>query len=309
MSFRQAKKRVDDTLELIPLAKEDPAYAIEVEAMANEAQAIVEKMEFARMLAGELDKNDALMTINSGAGGTESCDWAAMVYRMYTRWAEKRGHKIEIVDYQAGDEAGIKSVAFYVRGAYAYGYLKSETGVHRLVRISPFDANARRHTSFVSVFVSADIDDDIEIEIAEKDLKVDTYRAGGAGGQHVNKTDSAVRLTHTPTGVVAASQSERSQHQNRAKAMKMLRAKLYELEMQKRQAEQDKINKTKKAIEWGSQIRSYVLQPYRLVKDHRTGFSLGNADGVLDGNLDGFMEAFLLAQGGKGFVTDTGMDV
>jgi len=309
LSFRQAKKRVDDTLELIPLAKEDPAYAIEVEAMANEAQAIVEKMEFARMLAGELDKNDALMTINSGAGGTESCDWAAMVYRMYTRWAEKRGHKIEIVDYQAGDEAGIKSVAFYVRGAYAYGYLKSETGVHRLVRISPFDANARRHTSFVSVFVSADIDDDIEIEIAEKDLKVDTYRAGGAGGQHVNKTDSAVRLTHTPTGVVAASQSERSQHQNRAKAMKMLRAKLYELEMQKRQAEQDKINKTKKAIEWGSQIRSYVLQPYRLVKDHRTGFSLGNADGVLDGNLDGFMEAFLLAQGGKGFVTDTGMDV
>jgi peptide chain release factor 2 len=306
---RRLEKLVSDSLELLPLIKEDESLAPELEAMAAEAEAGVAKMEFARMLSGENDVADAIVTINSGAGGTESCDWAAMLFRMFSRWAERKGHKLEILDMQSGDEAGIKSVSFYVRGAYAYGYMKSETGVHRLVRISPFDANARRHTSFTSVFVSADIDDSIVIDIADKDLKTDTFRAGGAGGQHVNKTDSAVRITHIPTGIVVACQAERSQHKNRSTAMKMLRAKLYELEQQKQQEEKDKVNSTKKEIKWGSQIRSYVLQPYRLVKDHRTGFSTSQADSVLDGDLDGFMEAFLLAQGGKGFVGDDGAEL
>lgn len=307
--IRKLEKMVADGLELIPLVKQDESLAPEVEAMAAEAEAGTAKMEFARMLSGENDVADAIMTINAGAGGTESCDWAAMLFRMFSRWAESKGHKVEVLDLQSGDEAGIKSVSFYVRGPYAYGYMKSETGVHRLVRISPFDANARRHTSFTSVFVSADIDDSIVIDIADKDLKTDTFRAGGAGGQHVNKTDSAVRITHLPTGIVVACQAERSQHKNRSTAMKMLRAKLYELETQKRQEETDKVNSTKKEIKWGSQIRSYVLQPYRLVKDHRTGFSTSQADSVLDGNLDGFMEAFLLAQGGQGFVGDDGAEL
>ncbi|MCC6810130.1 MAG: peptide chain release factor 2 [Deltaproteobacteria bacterium] len=303
-TFAALKKKIDDALELLPLAKEDPSEMPAIEAMAKDAEAGVAKMEFARMLSGELDGNNAIVAINAGSGGTESQDWASMLLRMYKRWAERRGFTVEMVDYQSGDEAGIKSASFFVRGQYAYGYLKAETGVHRLVRISPFDSNARRHTSFSSVFISPEIDDDIEIDLNEGDIRMDTYRAGGSGGQHVNKTDSAVRLTHIPTGTVVASQAERSQHKNRSTAMKMLRAKLYELEMQKRQAEQDRINSTKKAIAWGSQIRSYVLQPYRLVKDHRTAFQSGNTDAVLDGDLDGFMEAFLLAQGGKGFVHD-----
>ncbi len=305
-SYTTLKKKVDDALELLPLAKEDESLMPELETMLKDAEAGVTKMEFARMLAGELDPNNAIVAINAGSGGTESQDWASMLFRMYKRWAERRGFVVEMVDYNAGEEAGIKNASFFVRGEFAYGYLKAETGVHRLVRISPFDSNARRHTSFTSVFISPEIDDDIEIEINEGDLRVDTYRAGGSGGQHVNKTDSAVRLTHIPTGTVVASQAERSQHKNRSTAMKLLRAKLYELEMQKKQAETDRINSTKKAIAWGSQIRSYVLQPYRLVKDHRTGHHSGNTDDVLDGNLDPFMEAFLLAQGGKGFVHEDG---
>ncbi len=307
--FDELRKKVDDALELLPLAKEDPAMLPEIEQMAKEAEDGVAKMEFARMLSGELDPNNAIITINAGSGGTESQDWAQMLLRMYTRWAEKHGMQVEMVDLQSGEEAGIKNASFWVRGPYAYGYLKAETGVHRLVRISPFDSNARRHTSFSSVFVAPEIDDDVQIEINEKDLRTDTYRAGGAGGQHVNKTDSAVRITHIPTGIIVASQAERSQHKNRSTAMKMLRARLYELEMQKRQAEQDRINSTKKAIEWGSQIRSYVLQPYRMVKDHRTRFQSSNTDATLDGELDGFMEAFLLAQGGKGFVHEGGEDL
>jgi peptide chain release factor 2 len=308
-TFEILRSKVTDALELLPIAKEDDTLMPEIEQMAKEAEEGIQKMEFARMLAGELDPNNAIVTVNAGSGGTESQDWAQMLLRMYTRWAEKRGMQVEMVDYQVGEEAGIKSAAFFVRGPFAYGYMKAETGVHRLVRISPYDSNARRHTSFSSVFISPEIDDDIEIEINEADLKTDTYRAGGAGGQHVNKTDSAVRITHMPTGIVVASQAERSQHKNRSTAMKMLRARLYELEMQKRQAETDRVNATKKAIAWGSQIRSYVLQPYRLVKDHRTGFHSSNTDAVLDGDLDGFMEAFLLAQGGKGFVHEEGGDM
>lgn len=304
--WHAAKQSVESVLELVPLAQGDESMLSDIAAMAAEAQTQVAAMEFKRMLSGEMDSHDAIVNINSGAGGTESCDWVSMLFRMYLRWAEKHQFKIETLDLQPGDEAGIKSVTFAVQGAYAYGYLKAETGVHRLVRISPFDSNARRHTSFASLFVSANIDDDIEIDINLADIKTDTYRAGGAGGQHVNKTDSAVRLTHIPSGVVVACQTDRSQHQNRAKAMKMLRARLYEIERQKREAELDKVNQTKKAIEWGSQIRSYVLQPYRLVKDHRTGHQSGNTDAVLDGELDGFIEAFLLARGGQGFLEEGG---
>jgi peptide chain release factor 2 len=219
-----------------------------------------------------------------------------MLLRMYTRWAERHGFKVDLVDVQPGDGAGIKNATLTVEGPYAYGYLKAEAGIHRLVRISPFDANARRHTSFASVFIYPEVDDEIEIEIDETELRIDTYRSSGAGGQHVNKTDSAVRLTHLPTGIVVACQNERSQHKNKAMAMKILRARLYELEEQKKREKMAELNKTKKDIAWGSQIRSYVLHPYRLVKDHRTGVEIGNADGVLDGDLDQFIEAYLQAQ-------------
>jgi len=256
----------------------------------------VERMEFARMLSGEHDPSSAIISINAGAGGTEAQDWAEMLLRMYLRWCERKGFKTEITEYQPGEEAGAKSVTFTVDGAYAYGYLKAEKGIHRLVRISPFDANARRHTSFTSVFVFPEISDDIEIDINEKDLKVDTYRASGAGGQHVNKTDSAIRITHLPSGIVVSCQSERSQHKNRSTAMKQLRARLYEQELEKKESAATALAGEKKDIAWGSQIRSYVLHPYRLVKDHRTGFEVGNADGVLDGDLDGFIEAYLLGR-------------
>ncbi|OGQ26666.1 MAG: peptide chain release factor 2 [Deltaproteobacteria bacterium RIFCSPLOWO2_02_FULL_50_16] len=254
----------------------------------------VDDIEFRQMLSGPHDKNDAIFSINAGAGGTESCDWAEILLRMYRRWAERHGYQVEILDFTHGDQAGFRSVTMTISGNYVYGYLRAEIGVHRLVRISPFDANKRRHTSFASVFVMPDIEDEIEIEVKDADLRVDTFRSSGAGGQHVNKTDSAVRLTHLPTNIVVACQSDRSQHRNRAMAMKLLKAKLYELEMEKKQEEQKKIEGTKKEIAWGSQIRSYVLHPYQMVKDHRTQYEVGNAASVLDGDLDAFIRAYLL---------------
>lgn len=245
------------------------------------------------LLSGEVDANNAIVSINSGAGGTESCDWASMLMRMVNRWAESQGHKVQMLDVQPGDEAGIKSATMLITGNYAYGFLKGETGVHRLVRISPFDSNARRHTSFSSIFVSPEIDDDIEIEINDSDLKIDVYRSGGAGGQSVNTTDSAVRITHLPTNTVVTCQNERSQLQNKLQAMKVLKSRLYEIEMEKKRAEQDEVEASKKKIEWGSQIRSYVLHPYKMVKDHRTEFESSQAEKVLDGDLDGFMDAHL----------------
>ncbi|WP_096908578.1 peptide chain release factor 2 [Halobacteriovorax marinus] len=245
------------------------------------------------LLSGEVDPNNAIVSINAGAGGTESCDWASMLFRMINRWAESKAFKVQVLDVQDGDSAGIKSATMTISGNYAYGYLKSEIGVHRLVRISPFDSNARRHTSFSSIFVSPEIDDNIEIEILDKDLKIDVYRSGGAGGQSVNTTDSAVRITHIPTNTVVTCQNERSQLQNKLQAMKVLRSRLYELEMEKRRAQEAETEASKQEIGWGAQIRSYVLHPYKLVKDTRTSFESGNAEKVLDGDLDGFMDAFL----------------
>jgi peptide chain release factor 2 len=246
------------------------------------------------MLGGEHDAGNAIVSLHPGAGGLEAQDWAEMLLRLYLRWAERKGYKVEMADYVPGEGGGVKSATFTVEGPYAYGYLQAEAGIHRLVRISPFDANARRHTSFASVFVYPDIAETVEVDIRPEDLRVDTYRSGGAGGQHVNKTDSAVRLTHLPTGIVVACQNERSQHRNRAMAMKILRARLYELEMEKRKEKMEDLHKSKKEIAWGSQIRSYVLHPYRMVKDHRTGVEVGNADAVLDGGIDEFIEAYLL---------------
>ncbi len=293
-SFHAAEKTLSDADDLMELAAEDEEFAAELDESLQEVMDIVEKLELQRMLGGEFDKNPAIISINAGAGGTESQDWAQMLQRMLLRYAEKRGYAIEMFDTQMGDEAGIKSTSFVVRGEYAFGYLRAESGVHRLVRISPYDAAKRRHTSFASVNVVPEVDDTIEIEIEDDDLRIDTYRSSGAGGQHVNKTDSAVRLTHLPTGIVVACQAERSQHKNKAKAFKMLRSKLYELELRKQEEEKNKMAGDRKKIEWGSQIRSYVLQPYRMVKDHRTGHEVGNADAVLDGDLHGFVEAFLL---------------
>jgi peptide chain release factor 2 len=250
--------------------------------------------ELAQILGGADDRRNAIVTLHPGAGGTEAQDWAEILLRMYLRWADRHGYRTEILEYQPGEEAGLKSVTFSVEGDYAYGYLKAEAGIHRLVRISPFDANSRRHTSFASLFVYPEVDDTIKVEVDEADLRVDTYRSSGAGGQHVNKTDSAVRLTHLPTGIVVACQNERSQHKNRAMAMKILRSRLYELELEKQKEKMDTLHKTKKDNAWGSQIRSYVLHPYRLVKDHRTDIEIGNADAVLDGDIDPFIQAYLL---------------
>ncbi len=240
-----------------------------------------------------MDTHNAIISINSGAGGTESCDWAHMLYRMITRWAERKSFKTQVLDVQAGDTAGIKSATLMIEGPYAYGLAKSESGVHRLVRISPFDSAARRHTSFASLFVSPEVDDDIEIEIEDKDLRIDVFRSGGAGGQSVNTTDSAVRITHIPSGVVVNCQNERSQLQNKLQAMKVLRSRLYEKAMEERRAQESETEANKKKIEWGAQIRSYVLHPYKLVKDHRTNCESSNADRVLDGDLDPFMDSFL----------------
>ncbi len=300
MGFRTLAKRLTDAEELAELAREDEEIAAEVDASLTQAEEDVGKLELQRMLGAPYDDYNAVVSVNAGAGGTESQDWAQMLLRMISRWCERRGYDIEMLDTQYGEEAGIKSASFIVSGPYAYGYLKGESGVHRLVRISPFDSQARRHTSFASIAVAPEVDDSIEVEIDEDDVRVDTYRSSGAGGQHVNKTDSAVRMTHMPTGIVVACQAERSQHKNRAKALKMLRAKLFELELRKREEQKAKLSGEKKKIEWGSQIRSYVLQPYRLVKDHRTGHEVGNADAVLDGDLDGFAEAYLLGRSGGG---------
>ncbi len=246
------------------------------------------------MLGGEYDRLGAIVSIHPGAGGTEAQDWAEMLLRLYLRWAERRGFKTDLADLQPGDGGGIKNATFEVEGEFAYGYLRAEAGIHRLVRISPYDANARRHTSFASVFVFPAIDDKVEVIINPADLRIDTFRASGAGGQHVNKTDSAVRFTHIPTGIVVACQNERSQHKNRAMAMKILRARLFELEQRKKREELEKFSKEKKDIAWGSQIRSYVLHPYQMVKDHRTGVEAGNTNAVLDGDIDQFIEAFLM---------------
>ncbi|HSM14919.1 MAG TPA: peptide chain release factor 2 [Thermoanaerobaculia bacterium] len=267
----------------------DPDAAAFVERLTGE----LDRLELQLKLAGPDDERNAIVAINSGAGGTESQDWAEMLLRMYVRWAEQREFDVDLLDRQDGEEAGIKSATFAVRGEYAFGLLNGESGVHRLVRISPVDSQARRHTSFASVHVMPEVDDTIEIEIEDKDLRVDVYRASGAGGQHVNRTESAVRITHLPTGIVVQCQNERSQHKNRATAMKVLKSRLYELELRKRKEEQDKREGEKMDIAWGSQIRSYVLQPYRMVKDHRTGEQVGDADGVLDGDIDPFLEAYL----------------
>ena len=294
---------VDEGLEeaelLLDLAEEESSVetAREAEAKIGEVEEALRSLEVERMLSGENDGHNAIVSIHPGAGGTEAQDWAEMLLRMYLRWSEQRGYKTEIVDYQPGEEAGVKSVTFTVSGENAYGYMKAEAGVHRLVRISPYDANKRRHTSFSSVLVTPEIEEDIDVEIDEADLRIDTYRSGGAGGQHVNKTDSAVRITHMPTKIVVQCQNERSQHKNKNTAMKILRSKLYELKMKEQQEKLQEFSKDKKEIAWGSQIRSYVLQPYRMVKDHRTAIEMGNVDAVLDGSIDAFIEAYLMKAG------------
>jgi peptide chain release factor 2 len=300
-SLKKLTRDLEDAEVLEELSAEegDEQAAKEASEKLSEIKSRVETLEFKRILGEPDDERNAIVSINAGAGGTEAQDWAEMLLRMYLRYAELNGYTTEFIEYQEGDEAGMKSATFLVKGDYAFGYLKGESGVHRLVRISPFDANKRRHTSFASVFVSPEIDESIEVEIEEKDLRVDTYRASGAGGQHVNKTDSAIRITHFPTGIVVSCQNERSQHQNRATAMKILKARLYELEKEKQREKIDEMHATKKEIGWGSQIRSYVLHPYRMIKDHRTGYETGNVEPVLDGDLSEFIKAYLLMQAGE----------
>ncbi|OGW00137.1 MAG: peptide chain release factor 2 [Nitrospinae bacterium RIFCSPLOWO2_02_FULL_39_110] len=295
-TWKNLDKGLNYISELINLShgEDDLSLLSEIQGELNLIEKEVADFELRAMLSGEHDRANAILSIHPGAGGTESQDWAEMLLRMYLRWAERRGYKTEITDYQPGEGAGIKDATITVSGEYAYGYLRAEKGVHRLVRISPFDANKRRHTSFVSVNIVPEIEDDIKIEIDEEDLRIDTYRSSGAGGQHVNKTDSAVRITHIPTGIVVQCQNERSQHKNKATAMKILRSHLYKAEEEKQRERLEKIQGEKKEIGWGNQIRSYVLHPYRLVKDLRTKVEVGNADAVLDGEIDMFIEAFLL---------------
>lgn len=278
-------------------SENDPQTLEEIQVELIKLKNQVRDEELKMMLGSEQDPMNAIISIHAGAGGTEAQDWAEMLLRMYLRWAERRQYSATIIDYLPGDEAGVKSVTWTLRGEYAYGYAKADIGIHRLVRISPFDAGARRHTSFASVFVYPEVDDRIVIEIEEKDLRIDTYRSTGAGGQHVNKTDSAVRITHLPTGIVVQCQNERSQHKNKAMAMKYLRSRLYEMKLTEQNDKLNEINKTKKDIAWGSQIRSYVLHPYKMVKDHRTNLETGNVNRVLDGDIDDFIEAYLLQQG------------
>jgi peptide chain release factor 2 len=297
-AYSELESQLTDNVELLQLAEEegDDAIVADAEAALAALAETASKRELETLLSGEADANDAYIEVHAGAGGTESQDWAEMLLRMYTRWAEAHDYKIDYVQESPGEEAGIKSATIMVKGHNAYGWLKTESGVHRLVRISPFDSNARRHTSFASVWVYPVVDDTIEVEVAEKDLRIDTYRSSGAGGQHVNTTDSAIRITHIPTNIVVQCQNERSQHKNRATAMKMLKARLYELELQKREEEALKEAASKTEIGWGHQIRSYVLQPYQMVKDLRTEVETSNTAGVLDGDIDEFLAAALAAR-------------
>jgi peptide chain release factor 2 len=293
--------RLSDLEAMAELASEEGGESMRAELEHEIASVLkdIASAEIAALLSGEQDASNAIVSIHPGAGGTEAQDWAEMLMRMYLRWAEKSGYKTEILDYQAGEEAGVKSVTFIVSGNYAYGKIKAEAGVHRLVRISPFDANKRRHTSFASLFVYPEVEENIDIEIDEKDLRIDTYRASSAGGQHVNKTDSAVRITHLPTGIVVQCQNERSQLKNKNVAMKVLRSRLYEVKKQEQEEKLGKLVSEKKDIAWGSQIRSYVFQPYQMVKDHRTGVEVGNVSSVMDGDIDAFIDAYLISSSGK----------
>ncbi len=294
--FNKAKNALNDAIELLEMANEEKDEETK-EALYEDApklEELITKLEVNMMLSGEDDDKNAIISIHPGAGGTESQDWANMIYRMYLRWAEREDFKVELLDYQVAEEAGIKDVSFIIRGENAYGYLKVENGIHRLVRISPFDSNAKRHTSFCSVMVSPEVDDDINITIEDKDIRVDTYRASGAGGQHVNKTDSAIRITHVPTGIVVQCQNDRSQHKNRATAEKMLKSRLYELELMKQQSEKDGVQKSE--IGWGHQIRSYVLAPYRQIKDNRSNKAYSNVDAILDGDITKVLEDVLIFQ-------------
>jgi len=295
--WKQEQKDLEEMEILLQLIEEqeDEKEAQELSEKVHKSEKAMEQLEFKRMLGRANDPNNAIVSINAGAGGTEAQDWVEMLLRMYLRWSEKKGYKAEIIDILAGEEAGLKNVTFTVTGPYAFGYLKAETGIHRLVRISPFDAGARRHTSFASVFVYPEVPDSIVIEIDEKDLKVDTYRSSGAGGQHVNKTDSAVRITHLPTGIVVQCQNERYQHKNKAMALKILRARLYEKELEEKEEKLEALHNSKKEIAWGSQIRSYVMHPYKMVKDHRSNKVIHDVDRIMDGDIDEFIKAYLLA--------------
>lgn len=294
-SFDRGVSDAEVLMDMSIEAEDEPSFN-EAKGEVIRLEKIGQDLELKRVLNGELDANSAYLSINSGAGGTEACDWAGILMRMYMRYADQQGFKTEILEMSEGEGAGIKSVTMLIEGPYAYGYLKAENGVHRLVRISPFDSNARRHTSFASVFTWAEVDDDIKIDINPADIKVETFRSSGAGGQHVNRTDSAVRMYHLPSGIVVSCQTQRSQIQNRDKAMKMLKAALYEKELEKRQKEKEALESTKKANEWGSQIRSYVMHPYQMVKDHRTDFETNQVQDVVDGDLQGFIMAYLKSQ-------------
>ncbi len=293
-NYLEAKRSVDDSMDIYEMAKDegDEEALSELYSEADKLEELITKLEISMMLSGDDDSSNAIVSIHPGAGGTESQDWASMLYRMYLRWSERNGFKVEVLDFQEGDEAGLKDVSFMVKGENAYGYLKVENGVHRLVRISPFDSNAKRHTSFSSVMVSPEIDDDIDITIEDKDIRIDTYRSSGAGGQHVNKTDSAIRITHIESGIVVQCQNDRSQHKNKANALKMLKSRLYELERAKQQAIKDGVEKSE--IGWGHQIRSYVLAPYQQVKDNRSGVAYSQVSNILDGDLTKVMEDVLI---------------
>lgn len=294
-SLKEAREDLE-TLIALAIEENDESVAEEVKEGYNQLKADLESMKLETLLSGKYDKNNAILTLHAGAGGTEAQDWCEMLFRMYVRWAERKGYKTETLDYLDGEEAGIKSVTFLVQGLNAYGYAKSEKGVHRLVRISPFDSAARRHTSFASLEVMPEIDDDIDIKINPEDLRVDTYRSSGAGGQHINKTESAIRITHIPTGVVVTCQNERSQHKNRETAMKMLKSKLIEIAEREQKEKIEDLKGVQMEIGWGSQIRSYVFHPYSMVKDHRTNFEMGNTAAVMDGDIDGFINAYLIAK-------------